>query len=575
MGLVRLVLFLLFLLGLAFAEGETPSKNPEPPKKEESKDPRYHEWARFLVSAPDYRLEKLSKLRWPFIEVQRADRWREERDTNKGIPHEWRLPMSTLSATQEVARDLRKAWQRFEERYYWHVITRLNNPALYVIYCWAGLKGPDLDPPLPEVRLDVPSGVLPTGYNPGLDYPPPAAQGQHRLDAYWPVPQVDPDEFCDGLGLGLLPIMYIPGFCIDIEGLFSWCTPGYEGGEPLWFNEDAAFQRVQDGIAHAIRYYYTDYQMDVLKALRPRVPVELSNVSELAKLKVFAPMPWQMHVLGAGAVVTPVTTGIDGLTPQSFLNDVKKIVEVLEKALPNLPEAERLAGIAYYYQALRSLARLPLVKEIADSITGLLANMDEEALTLILTGLSVADQALKLTGKDVINAKNAPGAWRLEELKRWFPPSNPYIYERFGYVSFFQVWNRLEATTVPDFRQDRNPIGVGASLAMRTIFYWWVPVRIKIRLMPIPPFISISGQLDLPRPIPVAPYVLPFTGERTYWGWVSVPEGYEIPRVRGIPGVGLSDVSIPGFGPEVYDILLKGPQPPKNSQPPQNPQPSR
>jgi hypothetical protein len=110
---------------------------------------------------------------------------------------------------------------------------------------------------------------------------------------------------------------------------------------------------------------------------------------------------------------------------------------------------------------------------------------------------------------------------------------------------------------VPDFRADRNPLGVAASLGMRALFYWWVPVRIKVSLMPAPPFISLSGALDWPKPIPVPPYVLPFAGERTYWGWVSVPEGYEIPRVKGQPGLGVSGVSIPGFSGNVYEVLLR------------------
>jgi len=520
-----------------------------------AQDPRYPETTRYLVSAPDYRLERLTLLKWPFVEVLRADRWKEHqqaRREGRAVGHEWRLPMSDLMTTQEVARDLRKAWQRFEERYYWRVITRLNNPALYAIYCWAGLKGPDLNPPLPEVRVDVPSGIVPQGFDPGLGWPSPAAQGQHMLDAYWPVPQVDPREFCDGLSLEILPLMYIPGFCLDIDAIgFSWCTPGYEEGQPLWFNDGAAQARVSDGIAHAVATYYPDYQLDVLGALRPRVPTDLSDPT---RLRVFAPMPWQAHVLEGGAVVTPVMRTLDGLTPQHVVREVQEILQLLRHGLPRLPEAERLAGTAYYYQGVRGLARLPFLQPVSDQLSGLIAGMDERAMQQALQALALTDE---LRRDLFINSKNAPGAWRLEELKRWFPPSNPYIYERFGYLSFFQVWNRAEVTTVPDFRADRNPLGVAASLGMRALFYWWVPVRIKVSLIPSPPFISLTGSLDFPRPIPVAPYVLPFAGERTYWGWVSVPEGYEIPRVRGQPGLGVSGVGIPGFSGNVYDLLLR------------------
>lgn len=525
-----------------------------------AQDPRYPETTKYLVSAPDYRLDRLTLLKWPFVEVLRADRWKENQAAREGgkapVAHEWRLPMSDLATTQEVARDLRRAWQRFEERYYWHVITRLNNPALYAVYCWAGLKGPDLNPPLPEVRVDVPSGAVPQGFDPGLGWPQPAAQGQHMLDAYWPIPQINSEEFCDGLGLEILPLMYVPGFCLDIDAIgFSWCTPGYEGGEPLWFNDSAAQQRVSDGIAHAVATYYPDYQKDVLTALRPRVPTDLSDPT---RLRVFAPMPWQAHVLEGGAVVTPVMRTLDGLTPQNLVSEAQGILQTLRQGLPRLPEAERIAGTAYYYQAVRGLARLPFLQPVSGQLTGLISGMDEKVMNQALQTLAATDEGSKLVQRDLyINATNAPGAWRLEELKRWFPPSNPYIYERFGYLSFFQVWNRAEVTTVPDFRADRNPLGVAASLGMRALFYWWVPVRIKVSLIPGPPFISLTGSLDWPRPVPVPPYVLPFAGERTYWGWVSVPEGYEVPRVKGVPGLGVSGVSIPGFGPEVYNILLR------------------
>ncbi|MCH1927515.1 hypothetical protein L6232_22210, partial [Shewanella sp. C31] len=97
--------------------------------------PTYEDWTKYLLSAPDYRLEQVLKGRWPYLEVVRKDRLR---DYQKGrcdpredpggcrdrLPwaearaHEFYLPLSSLEATQEVARDLRKAWQRFEERYY-------------------------------------------------------------------------------------------------------------------------------------------------------------------------------------------------------------------------------------------------------------------------------------------------------------------------------------------------------------------------------------------------------------------------------------------------------------------------
>jgi hypothetical protein len=120
-------------------------------------EPRYEDWTKYLLSVPDYRLEQILKGKWPYLEVLRKDRFQDYQkgkcDPTKGqdcsgrLPwaeaqaHEFYLPLSSLEATREVARDLRRAWQRFEERYYWRVITELNNPAFWFAYCLAGVSG--------------------------------------------------------------------------------------------------------------------------------------------------------------------------------------------------------------------------------------------------------------------------------------------------------------------------------------------------------------------------------------------------------------------------------------------------
>jgi hypothetical protein len=91
-------------------------------------------------------------------------------------------------------------------------------------------------------------------------------------------------------------------------------------------------------------------------------------------------MPWQAHVLEGGAVVTPVMRTLDGLTPQHVVREVQEILQLLRHGLPRLPEAERLAGTAYYYQGVRSLARLPFLQPVSDRLSGLIAGMDERAM---------------------------------------------------------------------------------------------------------------------------------------------------------------------------------------------------
>lgn len=54
-----------------------------------AQDPRYPETTRYLVSAPDYRLDRLTLLKWPFIEVIRADRWKEHQAAKEGANRRW------------------------------------------------------------------------------------------------------------------------------------------------------------------------------------------------------------------------------------------------------------------------------------------------------------------------------------------------------------------------------------------------------------------------------------------------------------------------------------------------------
>ncbi|MCV5926337.1 hypothetical protein OFO11_31075, partial [Escherichia coli] len=92
------------------------------------------------------------------------------------------------------------------------------------------------------------------------------------------------------------------------------------------------------------------------------------DLSDPTRLRVFAPMPWQAHVLEGGAVVTPVMRTLDGLTPQNLVNEAQGILQTLRQGLPRLPEAERLAGTAYYYQAVRGLARLPFLQPVSGQL---------------------------------------------------------------------------------------------------------------------------------------------------------------------------------------------------------------
>ncbi len=141
--------------------------------------------------------------------------------------------------------------------------------------------------------------------------------------------------------------------------------------------------------------------------------------------------------------------------------------------------------------------------------------------------------------------KESPGLWKFEEAKRWFPPASLPVHEAFGYTTFFQAMNLLEVTNIPDMRNvDLSQVNLSnwASFAWgqlsRLIVYWHVPITIDIRVEYCPPCVLAYPSLPLEgpaQPLGVPPYTLPFVGERTHWRWVSVPEGYEVPGVKGAP----------------------------------------
>jgi len=589
-----------------------------------SPGPQYPDWTQYLLSAPDYRLDQVLKVRWPYVEVLRKDRLREYQrgpcDPAKDpggcrdrMPwpqaqaHEFRLPLSSLEATREVARDLRKAWQRFEERYYWRVITELNNPAFWFAYCAVGLKGPDLMPSAELVDILVPSEAL----DPALKDKLPAdtnwgkwaSAGKHRLENYYPVPQIPREDFCDDLGMNLLPIMYIPGFKILIQGQEIFRTPGYPS-RPLWFNEAEANARVERAMQHVWERYYPQYLEETSRILltpRPSDPASflsslgLTDYRNLGAPKVYLPVPWQGHLLGGGAVVAPVYTELVPRDPRRLENELRQINFWMHYVVNKAgSELEKLYAYVHFYRALERLFNSKAVFGIPgmDAVKAALRSFLDRAVRITLgaipatracTGdldavMSCATRALmgvdalikagkdvayltggKPMGEPIKGERESPGLWKFEEAKRWLPPSSLPVYEAFGYTTFFQAMNLLEVTNIPDMRNlDLSKVDLGNwagfawSQLSRLIVYWHVPITVDIRVEYCPPCVLAYPSLPLEgpaQPLGVPPYTLPFAAERTHWRWVSVPEGYEIPGVRGTPYRVLGDLG--GIGPDL------------------------
>jgi hypothetical protein len=443
-------------------------------------DPDYSK-ARFLLSLDDLRTDKLLNGAFPLVEVidvqklrefqkdpqcQKSDGSASDASQSQNPPScpkfEWSAPFALLSDSQEVAKGLRQSWQRFEERYWYRVESQLNNPASYLVYCTLGLNSSP-QTPMPEVKIHVQEDFLPGGFDPKLDFS--QADPMFYLDNYTLIPQVPKEDFCDGLDLQILPIMFIPGICISLEGVTLICTPNYP--MPLWFNWDEAISRVVSAITTAHTKYLLEYQSDVATHLLP------------GKHGTFVSFPWHSHLPGDGAISTPVVdTSVD----------VGQYQWLAEQAGNNLEGADALNAYAYYFQHLPGL--------------GLTRSPTLQAL---------------LFGNSVLGSP--PGAWRLEEMKRWLKPANPLYYEHFGYASFFQVWSQLDTTVLPE----------GKSY-IRPILYKAFALDIQCHIL------TLSCEpIPMPTVVSVPPFVSPFVGPRSYWGWISVPEGYPIPRVDGEP----------------------------------------
>ncbi|RTH01278.1 hypothetical protein, partial [Thermus scotoductus] len=510
-----------------------------------SSGPQYPDWTKYLLSAPDYRLEQVLKGRWPYVEVLRKDRLRAYQQNPQdptAQAHEFRLPMSSLEATREVARDLRRAWQRFEERYYWRVITELNNPAFWFAYCAVGLKGPDLDPPLPPFRLNIPSEAVDTAFLGKLTPFDPggmASAGLHGLDRYLPVPQIPRDDFCDDLGMSFLPIMYIPGFKVLIQGTEIFRTPGYPS-KPLWFNEGEANARVERAMKRAMERYYPEYLREVAEILlkpRPSDPASflgslgLTDYRSLGAPRVYLPVPWQGHLLNGGAVVAPVYTELVPRDPQVLWNQVQTLWDTYRRLIDRTgSELEKVYLYVHFYRSVRTLFDSKAfygIPGIADTLKHGVIRLVEAPLRTLTQGIPVlkgctgsmddlagcaaralmtVDGAVRmgndltgLTGgspqnEPIKGTKESPGLWKFEEAKRWFPPASLPVHEAFGYTTFFQAMNLLEVTNIPDMRNvDLSQVNLSnwASFAWgqlsRLIVYWHVPITIDVRVEYCPP----------------------------------------------------------------------------------------
>jgi len=383
----------------------------------------------------------------------------------RNMGYEFTVPYSLDSETVAVATKLRKSWQRFEDRYYWRSMVRLNNPTMLMSHCWLDWSSGGNKTQTAQFILNVDKGMYPKELAGKI----PEQQPDPRLmlDSYGIAPQVPNRDYCNGLSMDLT-LMYLPGTCVYLGSAKLFCIEGLKRSmnplapAPIAFREDLAVRRVQQAVKEAHSDYLKEYAQDVAQALAPNGK--------------FTPLLWT----GLGdAVVAPT---------MSAKPNVAFVTARAQEAGSRLGGVFQATAYPYYLQGL--------------------------------SGPSAVLRAHLLpTSRDVLGVPNPPGVWKLEEFKRRFPVNNPVMYERFGYTNLFQAWNETKPRLLPE--------SAGAK-PLRQMIYMATGGNVYLpRLTPVP----------VPAPMLIGPFApgLPYTGPQTQFTWVSVGEGYEVPRVSGNP----------------------------------------
>ena len=107
-----------------------------------------------------------------------------------------------------------------------------------------------------------------------------------------------------------------------------------------------------------------------------------------------------------------------------------------------------------------------------------------------------------------------------QEREEGLEPATPLEQSQFGFGSFFEVWGDLEDTWFGKWQGLLYTPSIVGSVC----------------LIPTPPFIAIVPFIPLPTFVPQVP--------RAFYGEVSVPEGYAVPRLVGSPLRALPDFDI-------------------------------
>lgn len=343
-----------------------------------------------------------------FINVQRLTAYKDcvaqaqTEDAKKRCEkYQFQVPYSMADETVRVGKDMRQAWQRLEDRYYWRAMLNLNNPAMYISHCLIDF-GQNREADKPETIINTNDSMYPkelAGKIPQQDI-----KDKLRMDSYSILPNVPNSDYCDGVNLDFT-IMYLPGTCIYLGSSKLFCIEGDQetlnplAPKPIGFLYEEALNRVRAATGHAEQEYQKQYQQDILQAIKPTAK--------------FFPLLWDTML--SGALIAPA---------QTLLPDSPLLTALTQKAVAagnQLDGVFKATAPVYYAQGLTSNAvTLPLRVHV-------------------------------LPGKkDVLVNPNPPGVWKLEEFKRTFPQEPSAIYERFGYTNLFSAWTRPTVKLLPE-----------------------------------------------------------------------------------------------------------------------------
>jgi len=123
---------------------------------------------------------------------------------------------------------------------------------------------------------------------------------------------------------------------------------------------------------------------------------------------------------------------------------------------------------------------------------------------------------------------NAPGLLNLEELKRYWPITNPLEQERFGKADLFQAWTEINAVV------DKRPLLYWTNNVTCQLGIFCVPTGPAVPVPVSETVITETGQCAPFRPGPGIGLV-GHIGQRMHFGWTSVPEGYAVPYANSKP----------------------------------------